>query len=53
MTRSYFSGHRNKEVAYFHSASKTLIEADLLFNLPANEQVRIVLYIGPRTPTNI
>jgi len=37
---SYFSGFRNKDVAFFHVASKSLIEADLLFNLPANEQVR-------------
>ena len=36
---SYFSGFRNKDVAFFHVDSKSLIEADLLFNLPANEQV--------------
>ncbi|EKM56514.1 uncharacterized protein PHACADRAFT_160039 [Phanerochaete carnosa HHB-10118-sp] len=35
---AYFSGHQNKEVVFFHPSSKTLIEADLLFNLPANEQ---------------
>jgi hypothetical protein len=35
----YFSGFANKDVAFFHAASKTLIEADLLFNLPGNEQV--------------
>ena len=35
---SYFSGFRNKDVAFFHPASKSLIEADLLFNLPATEQ---------------
>ncbi|KAK7059672.1 hypothetical protein R3P38DRAFT_2837172 [Favolaschia claudopus] len=34
----YFSAFRNKDVAFFHVASKTLIVADLLFNLPANEQ---------------
>ncbi|KAF9028776.1 hypothetical protein BDZ89DRAFT_1160152 [Hymenopellis radicata] len=34
----YFSGFVNKDVAFFHPASKTLIEADLLFNLPATEQ---------------
>ncbi|EPQ53608.1 hypothetical protein GLOTRDRAFT_78633 [Gloeophyllum trabeum ATCC 11539] len=34
----YFSGFKNKDVAFFHPASKTLIEADLLFNLPCNEQ---------------
>lgn len=36
---SYFSGFKNKDVAFFHPASKTMIEADLLFNLPATEQV--------------
>ncbi|KAK7683457.1 hypothetical protein QCA50_013290 [Cerrena zonata] len=34
----YFSGFRNKDVAFFHPASKTLIEADLLLNLPPTEQ---------------
>ncbi|OCH87133.1 hypothetical protein OBBRIDRAFT_176283 [Obba rivulosa] len=34
----YFSGFANKDIAFFHTASKTLIEADLLFNLPATEQ---------------
>jgi hypothetical protein len=37
--RSYFSGYKNKDVAFFHKASKTLVEADLLFNLPPYEQV--------------
>lgn len=37
---SYFTGFKNKDVAFFHPASKSLIEADLLFNLPAREQVR-------------
>jgi hypothetical protein len=36
---SYFSGFRNKDVAFLHVASKSLIEADLLLNLPATEQV--------------
>ncbi|KAI0264761.1 hypothetical protein BC834DRAFT_826091, partial [Gloeopeniophorella convolvens] len=35
---SYFSGFKNKDVAFFHSASKTLVTADLIFNLPATEQ---------------
>jgi hypothetical protein len=35
---SYFSGFSNKDVAFLHVATKTLIVADLLFNLPANEQ---------------
>ncbi|KAF9644252.1 hypothetical protein BDM02DRAFT_3122223 [Thelephora ganbajun] len=34
----YFSGFSKKDVAWFHKASKTLIVADLIFNLPANEQ---------------
>lgn len=39
MFYSYFSGFRNKDVAFLHMPSKSLIEADLLLNLPANEQV--------------
>ena len=38
ITASYFNGFLNKDVAFLHTASKTLIEADLLFNLPATEQ---------------
>jgi len=34
----YFSAFENKDVAFYHKASKTLVEADLLFNLPAHEQ---------------
>jgi hypothetical protein len=34
----YFTGHVNKDVAFYHADSKTLIEADLLLNLPATEQ---------------
>ncbi|KAF5345380.1 hypothetical protein D9757_013386 [Collybiopsis confluens] len=34
----YFSGFENKDVAFLHTPTKTLIVADLLFNLPANEQ---------------
>jgi len=34
----YFSGFKNKDVAFFHASSKTLIEADLLLNLPPKEQ---------------
>ncbi|KDQ60122.1 hypothetical protein JAAARDRAFT_32495 [Jaapia argillacea MUCL 33604] len=34
----YFSGYKNKDVAFFHPASKSMIEADLLLNLPAKEQ---------------
>ncbi|KAH9941106.1 uncharacterized protein BXZ73DRAFT_75081 [Epithele typhae] len=34
----YFSGFRNKDAAFLHRASKSLIVADLIFNLPATEQ---------------
>jgi len=34
----YFSGFKNKDVAFLHSPSKTLMVADLIFNLPAMEQ---------------
>ncbi|KAF2270082.1 hypothetical protein CC78DRAFT_452110 [Lojkania enalia] len=34
----YIYGHVNKELVFNHKPSKTLIEADLLFNLPATEQ---------------
>ncbi|TEB29991.1 hypothetical protein FA13DRAFT_1734342 [Coprinellus micaceus] len=34
----YFTGFRNKDVAFFHKESKSLIEADLLMNLPPTEQ---------------
>ncbi|GJE95024.1 hypothetical protein PsYK624_112030 [Phanerochaete sordida] len=34
----FLAGHQNKEVVFFHPASKTLIEADLLLNMPAREQ---------------
>ncbi|TFK61303.1 hypothetical protein BDN72DRAFT_849818 [Pluteus cervinus] len=34
----YFSGFKNKDIAFLHRESKTLIQADLLFNLPATEQ---------------
>jgi len=34
----YFSGFINKDVAFNHVASRSLIVADLLFNLPATEQ---------------
>lgn len=42
---SYFSGFKNKDVAFLHKDSKSLIEADLLMNLPPQEQVgtRILL----------
>jgi len=34
----YFHSHQNKELVFLHKPSKTLIEADVLFNLPAAEQ---------------
>ncbi|CAE6499674.1 unnamed protein product [Rhizoctonia solani] len=34
----YFSGFQNQDVAFLHAPSKTLIQADLLFNLPGKEQ---------------
>lgn len=34
----YVDAHLNKEIVFFHRPSKTLIQADLLFNLPATEQ---------------
>ena len=34
----YVYGHGSRELVFLHKASKTLIEADLLFNLPAAEQ---------------
>ncbi|KAK0286065.1 hypothetical protein LTR91_000570 [Friedmanniomyces endolithicus] len=34
----YVSAHPNQELVFNHKPSRTLIEADLLFNLPATEQ---------------
>lgn len=34
----YFDAHQNKELVFLHKPSKTVIEADLVFNLPAHEQ---------------
>ncbi|KAK4703291.1 hypothetical protein P7C70_g2925, partial [Phenoliferia sp. Uapishka_3] len=34
----------NEDVAFLHAPTKTLIEADLLFNLPCHEQVRSFIY---------
>lgn len=33
-----FDGHPNREIAVLHRPSRTLIQADLMFNLPAHEQ---------------
>lgn len=34
----YVNGHLNKELVFNHKPTKTLIQADLIFNLPAYEQ---------------
>ncbi len=34
----YVDGHANKELVFFYKPEKTLIEADMMFNLPATEQ---------------
>ena len=34
----YVHSHPSRELVFLHKSSKTLIEADLLFNLPATEQ---------------
>ncbi|RDW66815.1 hypothetical protein BP5796_09564 [Coleophoma crateriformis] len=34
----YLPAHPNKEIVFFHKPTATLIEADLLFNMPATEQ---------------
>ncbi|KAJ3762320.1 hypothetical protein EV360DRAFT_79396 [Lentinula raphanica] len=45
----YFSGFANKDVAFLHVASKTLIVADLLFNLPGTEQYSKTK-VSPKVP---
>jgi hypothetical protein len=34
----YVDAHVNKELVFLHKPTKTMITADLIFNLPANEQ---------------
>ncbi|KAJ9650756.1 hypothetical protein H2198_009949 [Neophaeococcomyces mojaviensis] len=34
----YVHSHQNKELVFFHKPTRTLIEADVVFNLPATEQ---------------
>ncbi|KKF92288.1 1-phosphatidylinositol phosphodiesterase [Ceratocystis platani] len=34
----YVDGHKNKELVFLHKADRVLIQADLIFNLPATEQ---------------
>ena len=36
----YFPTFQNKDVLFLHKDSKTLVTADLLFNLPCNEQYK-------------
>ncbi|KZP08115.1 hypothetical protein FIBSPDRAFT_840622 [Athelia psychrophila] len=45
----YFSGFGNKDVAWLHKPSKTLVEADLLFNLPGTEQYSLTK-TSPKVP---
>ncbi|KAJ3558087.1 hypothetical protein NM688_g1124 [Phlebia brevispora] len=46
----YFSGYKNKDVAYYHRASKTVIAADLIFNLPGTEQYAFAKLPAPYFP---
>ena len=34
----YINSHQNKELVFVHKPSRTMIEADVVFNLPATEQ---------------
>lgn len=34
----YVNSHQNKELVFLHKPSRTMIEADVIFNLPATEQ---------------
>lgn len=34
----YWDAHANRELALLHRPTRTLVEADVLFNLPAREQ---------------
>ncbi|KAK0443727.1 hypothetical protein EV421DRAFT_507661 [Armillaria borealis] len=54
----YFSGFINKDVAFLHEPSKSMIQADLLLNLPGTEQysksdtsgkVPIIGSLGPQS----
>ena len=44
--RAAISAFKNKDVAFLHKDSRSLIEADLLFNLPPNEQVSRLAYLA-------
>lgn len=49
---SYFSGFKNHDVAFFHTPSKSLVQADLLMNLPPKEQVSLMLFAPWCLPAN-
>lgn len=34
----FLSGHQNRDIVVLHTPSRTLLEADVLFNLPSTEQ---------------
>jgi len=34
----HFTGFKNQDVAFYHPATKVMVTADLIFNLPATEQ---------------
>ncbi|TQS37824.1 hypothetical protein Golomagni_01689, partial [Golovinomyces magnicellulatus] len=38
----FIDGHINQELVYLHKPSKTLIQADLIWNLPAKEQYSLI-----------
>ena len=40
----WFDKFINRDLAFFHQPTKTLVQADLLFNLPGYEQVGIIKY---------
>ncbi|THH01294.1 hypothetical protein EW026_g1390 [Hermanssonia centrifuga] len=46
----FFSGYKNKDTAYYHRASKTVVAADLLFNLPSTEQYALAKSPAPYLP---
>lgn len=43
----YMDAHPNKELVFFYKPDRVLIEADLMFNLPATEQYSRVKDLGP------
>lgn len=49
----FVDGHKNEELVFFHKATKTLIEADLLFNLPAKEQYSEIEWKSPNKLTKL